>query len=230
MTELILGAISALWLGILTSISPCPLATNIAAMSFIGRRVGSPRHVLASGILYTLGRAFTYLFLGALLVKSLLSAPSISFALQTNMNKVLGPVLILVGLFLLGVFSFSLPGIGLSDSFKRRIEGMGVGGAALLGIIFALSFCPVSAALFFGSLIPLAVSSGSAALLPSVYGIGTALPVALFAILIASGVHSIGKIFNKIAAFELWARRATGVLFIAIGIYFCLVYILHLTS
>jgi len=230
MTELILGAISALWLGILTSISPCPLATNIAAMSFIGRRVGSPRHVFASGILYTLGRAFTYLFLGALLVKSLLSAPSISFALQTNMNKVLGPVLILVGLFLLGVFNFSLPGIGLSDSFKRRIEGMGVGGAALLGIIFALSFCPVSAALFFGSLIPLAVSSGSAALLPSVYGVGTALPVALFAILIATGVHSIGKIFNKIAAFELWARRATGVLFIAIGIYFCLVYILHLTS
>ncbi|RJP75655.1 MAG: sulfite exporter TauE/SafE family protein [Candidatus Abyssobacteria bacterium SURF_17] len=229
MTELVLGALSALWLGILTSISPCPLATNIAAMSFIGRRVGSPRHVFASGILYMLGRAFTYLFLGALLVKSLLSASNISFALQTNMNKVLGPVLILVGLFLLGVFNFSLPGIGLSDSFKRRIEGMGVAGAALLGIIFALSFCPVSAALFFGSLIPLAVSSGSAALLPSVYGIGTALPVAVFAILIASGVHSVGKLFNRITSFELWARRITGVLFIAIGIYFCLIYILHLS-
>lgn len=230
MTELILGAISALWLGILTSISPCPLATNIAAMSFIGRRVGSPRHVFASGILYTLGRAFTYLLLGALLVKSLLSAPSISFALQTNMNKILGPILILVGLFLLDLFNFSLPGIGLSDSFKHRIERMGVGGSALLGIIFALSFCPVSAALFFGSLIPLAVSSGSAVLLPSVYGIGTALPVALFAILIASGVHSIAKIFNKITAFELWARRITGVIFIAIGIYFCLVYVFYLMS
>ncbi len=229
MTELILGAISALWLGILTSISPCPLATNIAAMSFISRRVGNPRHVFASGILYTLGRAFTYLFLGALLVKSLLSAPRISFALQTNMNKVLGPILILVGLFLLGVFSFSLPSIGLSDSFKHRIGGIGVGGSALLGVIFALSFCPVSAALFFGSLIPLSVSSGSVALLPSVYGIGTALPVALFAILIASGVHSIGKVFNKITAFELWARRVTGVIFIAIGIYFCLVYIFYLT-
>ncbi|RJP17381.1 MAG: sulfite exporter TauE/SafE family protein [Candidatus Abyssobacteria bacterium SURF_5] len=229
MTEVVLGAFSALWLGILTSISPCPLATNIAAMSYIGRRVGSPRHVFASGILYTLGRAFTYLFLGALLVKSLLSAPQISFFLQSNMNKILGPVLILVGLFLLGVFRFSLPGIGLSDSFKRRIERMGVGGAALLGIIFALSFCPVSAALFFGSLIPLAVSAGSTALLPSVYGIGTALPVALFAILIASGVHSVGKVFNRITAFELWARRITALLFIAIGLYFCTVYIFHLS-
>jgi cytochrome c biogenesis protein CcdA len=225
MAEVFLGALSALWLGILTSISPCPLATNIAAMSYIGRRVGSPGHVFASGILYTLGRAFTYLFLGALLVKSLLSAPTISFALQTNMNKILGPVLIVVGLFLLDVFRFSLPGIGLTDRLKTRIEKMGVAGAALLGIIFALSFCPVSAALFFGSLIPLAVSSGSAALLPSVYGIGTALPVALFAVLIASGVHSVGKLFNRITAFELWARRITGVLFIAIGIYFCAVYL-----
>ncbi|MBI5115028.1 sulfite exporter TauE/SafE family protein, partial [Candidatus Poribacteria bacterium] len=208
------GALSALWLGILTSISPCPLATNIAAMSFIGRRVGSPRYVFASGILYTVGRAFTYLLLGVLLAKSLLSAPTISFALQTHMNKILGPVLIFVGLFLLNVFRFSLPGIGLSDSIKRRIEGMGIVGAALLGIFFALSFCPVSAALFFGSLIPLAVSSGSAALLPSVYGIGTAVPVALFAVLIASGVHSVGKVFDRVTAFESWARRITGAVFV----------------
>jgi cytochrome c biogenesis protein CcdA len=228
MAEVLLGAFSALWLGILTSISPCPLATNIAAMSYIGRRVGSPRYVFASGILYTLGRAFTYLFLGALLVKSLLSAPSLSFALQTNMNKVLGPLLILVGLFLLDLFHFSLPGIGLSEKMKSRIEAMGVGGAAVLGIIFALSFCPVSAALFFGSLIPLAVSAGSTALLPSVYGVGTALPVVLFAVLIASGVHSVGKIFNKITSFELWARRITGVLFIAIGLYFCAIYLFRL--
>lgn len=226
MAELLFSTLSALWLGILTSISPCPLATNIAAVSFIGRRVGSPRHVFASGILYTLGRAFTYLFLGVLLVKSLLSAPGISFALQTNMNKILGPILIIVGLFLLDLFRFrfSLPGINLSEKMKSRMEGMGIGGAALLGVIFALSFCPVSAALFFGSLIPLAVSSGSTTLLPSIYGIGTALPVALFAVLIACGVHSIGKIFNRIASFEVWARHITGLLFIGIGLYFCVVY------
>lgn len=222
------GALSALWLGILTSISPCPLATNIAAMSFIGRRVGSPRYVFASGILYTVGRAFTYLLLGVLLAKSLLSAPTISFALQTHMNKILGPVLIFVGLFLLNVFRFSLPGIGLSDSIKRRIEGMGIVGAALLGIFFALSFCPVSAALFFGSLIPLAVSSGSAALLPSVYGIGTAVPVALFAVLIASGVHSVGKVFDRVTAFESWARRITGAVFVGLGVYFSLAYIFRI--
>jgi cytochrome c-type biogenesis protein len=229
MTEVILGATTALWLGILTSISPCPLATNIAAMSYIGRRVDSPRHVFASGVLYTMGRAFTYLFLGALLVKSLLSASSISFALQNNMNKILGPVLILVGLFLLGAFNFSLPGIGLSEKMKSRLEKMGVGGPALLGAVFALSFCPVSAALFFGSLIPLAVSSGSPTLLPSVYGIGTALPVTLFALLIASGVHSIGRVYNKVVFFESWARRITGILFIGIGLYFCAVYIFHLS-
>jgi cytochrome c-type biogenesis protein len=228
-TELLIASLSALWLGILTSISPCPLATNVAAVSFIGRRLGSPARVFASGVLYTLGRAFTYLFLGVLLVKSLLSAPQMSFALQTNMNKILGPILVVVGLFLLGAFSFSLPSIGLSENMKSRIEKMGVGGPALLGAVFALSFCPVSAALFFGSLVPLAISSGSTVLLPSVYGIGTALPVTLFALLIASGIHSIGRVYNKIVFFELWARRITGVLFIGIGLYFCAVYIFHLS-
>jgi cytochrome c biogenesis protein CcdA len=224
-----MGAISALWLGVLTSISPCPLATNIAAMSLIGRRVGSPGHVFASGMLYTLGRAATYLFLGFLLVRSLLSAPTISFALQTNMNKILGPFLIVVGLFLLDVFRFSLPGIGINEKIRPHIERMGMGGAALLGIVFALSFCPVSAALFFGSLIPLAVSSGSATLLPSVYGVGTALPVALFAILFSLGVRSVANVFNTITAFELWARRFTGVLFIVIGIYFCAVHLFQMS-
>ena len=225
MTEFLLGMLTALWLGVLTSISPCPLATNIAAISFIGRRVGNSRHVFLSGVLYTLGRTFTYLFLGVLLVKSLLSAPHVSHSLQTNMNKILGPILIVVGMFLLELFRFSVPGLGLSEKMKRRVEGMGMGGAALLGIVFALSFCPVSAALFFGSLIPLAVKSGSETLLPSVYGVGTALPVVMFAVLIAFGAHSVGKVFDRITQVERWARRITGVVFIGIGIYFSLAYI-----
>lgn len=230
MNEFFLGIVSAVWLGILTSISPCPLATNIAAISFIGRRVENPRHVLLSGLLYTFGRALTYLLLGVFLVTSLLSAPYISHALQKYMNKALGPVLILVGMFLLDLlrFNFSLP--GMSDAMRNRVEKMGFGGPALLGILFALSFCPVSAALFFGSLIPLALKSGSGIVLPSLYGVGTALPVVLFAILIALGFRAVGGVFNRITRFELWARRVTGVVFIAVGIYLSLVYIFRVFS
>jgi cytochrome c biogenesis protein CcdA len=228
MIELLLCATSALWLGILTSISPCPLATNIAAISFIGRRVGNPRHVLFAGLLYTAGRAFTYVFIGVLLVTSLLSAPHVSHLLQKYMNQALGPVLILVGMFLLDMIGFNLTGLGISDGMKSRVESMGIMGALFLGALFALSFCPVSAALFFGSLIPLAVKSGSGALLPSVYGIGTALPVVLFAILIAFGVHSVGAVFNRVASLEVWARRITGVVFIGLGVYFSLAYIFQI--
>ncbi len=230
MNEFFLGIVSAVWLGILTSISPCPLATNIAAISFIGRRVENPRHVLLSGLLYTSGRALTYLLLGVFLVTSLLSAPYISHALQKYMNKALGPVLILVGMFLLDLlrFNFSLP--GMSDTMRGRVEKMGLAGPALLGILFALSFCPVSAALFFGSLIPLALKSGSGIVLPSLYGIGTALPVVLFAVLIALGFRAVGSVFNRITQFEFWARRVTGAVFIAVGIYLSLVYIFRVVS
>ena len=225
MTEVLVGAVSALWLGVLTSISPCPLATNIAAISFIGRRVENPRHVLLSGLLYTLGRAFTYVLLGVILVTSLLSAPYISNVLQKYMNKALGPTLILAGMFLLELIRFSTRGSGMSENMRGRVERMGIGGAAVLGILFALSFCPVSAALFFGSLIPLAVKSGSGTFLPSLYGIGTALPVVFFAVLVAFGVRSVGKAFDRITLIEGWARRITGVVFIAGGIYLTLVYV-----
>ena len=225
MTEFLFGAATAFWLGILTSISPCPLATNIAAISFIGRKVENPRHVLLSGALYALGRSLTYLSLGILLATALLSAPHLSHWLQKYMNKLLGPVLILVGMFLLDLLRLNLSGPGMSEAMRGRVEKMGVGGAGLLGILLALSFCPVSAALFFGSLIPIAVKSGSGILLPSLYGIGTALPAILFAILIAFGVSSVGRIFNRITRIEPLVRRITGLIFVGIGIYFSLAHI-----
>ncbi|MCP4710680.1 MAG: sulfite exporter TauE/SafE family protein, partial [Planctomycetes bacterium] len=177
MDGFIFGLASALWLGILTSISPCPLATNIAAISFIGRRVNHPRQVFWAGLLYTLGRATTYLVLGMLLVAGLLSAPLVSHFLQKYMIKLLGPVLVVVGMFLLGLINFSASGSGISERMQNRAERWGIWGAALLGFIFALSFCPLSAVLFFGSLLPLAVKYNSGVLLPLAYGIGTALPV-----------------------------------------------------
>ena len=219
------GIASAVWLGILTSISPCPLATNIAAISFIGRRIGSPRAVLATGLLYTFGRTLVYVVLGTLLVSSLLSAPVVSHLLQKYMNKLLGPILILVGMILVGLIQFNTTGSRLGEKVGERIDTWGVWSGLALGIVFALSFCPASAALFFGSLVPLAVKYESRLLLPVVYGAGTALPVLVFAILIVLGTRAVGQAFNRITQFEWWARRITGALFIAIGIYYCLAFI-----
>ncbi|MBD3266603.1 sulfite exporter TauE/SafE family protein [bacterium] len=220
--EFLLGLGTALWLGILTSISPCPLATNIAAMSYIGRRVDRPTSVLWTGIFYTLGRALTYFLLGWLIVASLLNTPQLSFFLQKYMHKVLGPLLILVGMFMVELLSFQFKDTGLSQWVSQRAETWGFWGAGALGIVFALSFCPVSAALFFGSLIPLAIRHQSGALFPSLYGVGTALPVVFFAILLALGTHSLSKMFNRITQVEWWARRITGALFILIGMYLTL--------
>ncbi len=229
MAEFTLAIATAFWLGILTSISPCPLATNIAAISFVGRRIDSPPSVFFAGLLYTLGRALTYAFLGILLVSSLLSAPFISHVLQKYMNLALGPVLILVGMVLLELISFGPGGSGISDKLQKRVEGLGPWGAGLLGILFALSLCPTSAALFFGSLLPLAIEQDSAIMLPLAFGTATGLPVLLFALLIALGANRVGHTYNRIASFEKWARRITGVLFIMTGFYFCLTRIFQLS-
>jgi cytochrome c-type biogenesis protein len=224
----VLGAASAFWFGILTSISPCPLATNITAMSFVGRRVGSPGKVLLAGVLYTVGRALTYLILGALLVGSLLSAPRLSLVLQRTMNKALGPILIVVGVLLLGVIPLRLPSSGLTQRMGERIAKWGPFGALLLGVLFALTFCPVSAAFFFGSLLPLAIEQQSPVLLPALFGIGTAIPVLGFAVAIALGAKSLGKVFGKVTKIERWARLITGVVFIGVGIYLMLVHVFRL--
>ncbi|CAK8722081.1 MAG: Cytochrome C biogenesis protein transmembrane region [Candidatus Electronema aureum] len=215
---------SAFWLGILTSISPCPLTTNIAAISYVGRRVGKPASVLQAGLLYTAGRTLAYLLLGMLLVGSLLSAPSLSQVLQKHMNMALGPMLIVVGLILLELIPLPVGSSGLSAALQNKADSLGIGGAGLLGMVFALSFCPTSAALFFGSLLPLAVQQQSGILLPGVYGLATGLPVLLFALLLAFGTNKVAQAFNRIAAFEIWARRITGLLFVLIGGYYCAVY------
>ncbi len=222
-----IGMGSAAWLGILTSISPCPLATNIAAISFIGRRVGNPKAVTVTGLLYALGRSLTYVVLAVVLVSSLLSAPAVSHVLQKYMNKILGPILILVGMLLLELIQINLPGGGASEKMGKRVEGWGIWGGLALGIVFAMSFCPASAGLYFGSLIPLSVKYESRVLLPLLFGVGTALPVFAFAILIALGTQAVGRAFAKITQFEWWARRVTGVIFLVVGMYFCLTFVFH---
>jgi len=214
-----LAVVSALWLGILTSISPCPLAANIAAVSYVGRHVGSPRRVLFAGALYTAGRALAYLVLGAAAVWSLISVVSASSFFQGTFSRLIGPMIIVVGLFLLGLFSFNIRGVGVSDAMRERIDRAGIWGAFPLGAVLALAFCPVSAALFFGTLIPLATENRSPILLPAVYGIGTGLPVVIFAVLIALGVGWMGAALDRVQAFERWARFATGLVFVAVGIF-----------
>jgi cytochrome c biogenesis protein CcdA len=216
---------TALWLGILTSVSPCPLATNIAAISYIAKGLQSPRFVLSSGALYTLGRTITYVVLGVLLVAGLQSAPYVSNFLQKYMNKILGPLLIVVGMFLLELIPIGWTGSALGGRLGQRVAKGGPWGAGLLGLLFALSFCPVSAALFFGTLLPLAVRNDSSVVLPLLYGIGTALPVVGFAAVIAVSARSLGKVYASVALVERWARRVTGVIFIGAGVYLTLVYV-----
>jgi hypothetical protein len=218
--EFFMAAFSATWLGILTSISPCPLASNVAAISYVSRRVDKPGKVLLHGLLYVSGRTLTYAVLGVLLVSSLLTAPALSHVLQKYMHLVLGPILILVGMILLEMISFPLPSIGGGGKMQARIDALGAWGALLLGILFALSFCPVSAALFFGSLLPLAVQHKSGIVLPVFYGIATGLPVALFSLVIAFGLQRLAEAYKALAGFELWARRLTGIMFIGIGLYY----------
>ena len=223
MTWLAVG--SALWLGILTSISPCPLASNIAAISFISRRVGQNRQVLLSGLLYTVGRTLTYLALGVIILTGLLATGEVARFLQRYMNQILGPVLILLGMVLLGMLGFSLSLNLTGRGVQQRASKGGWWWSGLLGILFALSFCPVSAGLFFGGLIALSAANGSRVLLPSLFGMGTALPVIVFAFLIAFGSQYVGRAFNRLTQVEKWVRTITGVVFILAGLYYCLTYI-----
>ena len=217
--------LSALWLGVLTAVSPCPLASNIAAISFIGRQIGDKRGVIVSGVLYTIGRTLAYIVLGAGIVAGLLASGEVSRFLQQYLNEALGPALILLGMILLGMLGEKISLNLTPDSIKEKAEKNGVWFAMPLGVIFALSFCPVSAGLFFGALIPLSLKYSSSWLLPSVYGVGTALPVIFFAFLIAFGGEYLGKAFNCLTKTEIWVRRIAGIFFILAGIYYSLIYI-----
>lgn len=220
-----MALLSALWLGILTSISPCPLATNIAAISFLGRHAHDPRRVFSSGFLYVIGRTAAYVLLAAVLVGGLFASDILSRLLQRYLNIFLGPLLIIAGALLLNL----LGGSASLNLAGQKLQARAVSGgrlwAAALGFLFALSFCPASAGLYFGAFLPLAVQWHSRLILPALYGVGTALPVVVFAFLLAFGGQYVGKAFDKLTHVECWLRVATGVVFIAIGIYLSLTFV-----
>jgi len=212
--------VSAFVLGLMTAISPCPLATNITAIGFISKDIHNRRKVFYNGLIYTLGRAITYTVIGLILFFSMREL-NVSGILQQWGEKLLGPLLIIIGLFMLGVFNFiKLPGAGSLTARMEKRSNKGFWGVLLLGIVFALAFCPYSGVLYFGMLIPMTISSASGLYLPLVFALATGIPVILFAWLIAFSLSSIGNVYNKIKAFEFWFRRVIAVVFITVGIYY----------
>ncbi|TSA38104.1 MAG: sulfite exporter TauE/SafE family protein [Porphyromonadaceae bacterium] len=211
--------LTAFLLGLMTAISPCPLATNISAIAFIGKNITDKKTVLLKGVIYTLGRAFTYTVIGLLFYFGL-GEVGLSGFFQRWGEKILGPVLIIIGLFMLGVIESKIPGLGKLTERMEDQAGKGYWGVFLLGVVFALGFCPYSGVLYFVILIPMTIASAQGLYLPFVFAIATGLPVILFAWMIAYAFGSVGSIYNKIKVFELWFRRVVAVLFIGVGIYY----------
>lgn len=211
--------LTAFILGLMTAISPCPLATNISAIAFIGKNITNKKIVLIKGVIYTLGRAFSYTAIGLLFFFGL-GEVGLSGFFQRWGEKILGPLLIIIGLFMLGVLKLNIPGIGRLTERMEGQAGKGYWSVFLLGVVFALAFCPYSGVIYFVMLIPMTVASAQGLYLPLVFAIATGLPVILFAWMIAYAVGSVGSIYNKIKVFELWFRRVVAVLFVGVGIYF----------
>lgn len=214
--------LTALLLGLMTAISPCPLATNITAIGFISREIKSRRRVFVSGVIYTLGRTVSYFLLAFLIVIGA-NQLSISAVFQQYGEKFIGPLLIIVGLFMLDLLH--LPSLARLWGGKTREERVrkGYWSVFILGVLYALAFCPYSGVLYFGVLIPLTIGSQEGLLLPLVFAIATGIPVIIFSWLLAYAVSGVGALYKRIRLFELWFRRVIAILFIGVGIYYIVV-------
>jgi len=220
-----LPLLTALILGLMTAISPCPLATNITAIAYVGKDINNKRKVFVNGLIYTLGRAVTYTGLGLIFYFGA-SQFQISGFVQKWGEKLLGPILILIGLFMLDYIKIKFPGF---EKLKERMEQKsksGYWGVLLLGIVFALAFCPYSGVLYFGMLIPITITSAAGLYLPMIYAIGTGLPVIIFAWFIAYAVGGVGGVYDKVKLVEIWFRRVISVIFIGVGLYYIIIYFL----
>lgn len=218
-------ALTAFLLGLLTAISPCPLATNIAAIGFIGKDIENRRKIFRNGILYTIGRVIAYTALGVVLILILRAGASL-FGIQkfigTYGELILGPALLLIGLFILLGNKLKL----LSFGFNGNGEGLarkGGWGALLLGMLFAMAFCPTSGVFYFGMLIPMSATAAAGYLLPVLFAIATALPVLIVAWILAFSVQHIGSFYGKMQTVQKWINLIVGSLFVIIGIYYCVI-------
>lgn len=214
--------LTAFLLGLLTALSPCPLATNIAAIGFIGKDMEDRKRVFRNGLLYTLGRILSYTLLGVVLILVLRGGSSmfgIQKAIGTWGEWLLGPLLLVIGLFMLFGDRLNLPQFG----FNGNAEGLarkGGWGALLIGILFALAFCPTSGVFYFGMLIPLSATTPAGYLLPVVFAVATALPVLAVAWILAFSVQQMGRFYGRMRTVQRWMNLLVGVLFVVIGIYY----------
>ena len=214
--------LTAFILGLLTAVSPCPLATNITAIGFISKDIESKDRTFLLGILYTIGRMVAYSLLGALLIWMLRRGFD-TFDLQSKVSQwgemLLSPVLIVMGLVMLFGDRLPLSGFGLNASEKSgRLRG--AWGSLLLGILFAMAFCPTSGMFYFGMLIPMSASATGGYALPAVYALATGLPVVIVAWIIAYSIGNIAGFYKKMQVFQKWLNRMVAVLFIIVGIYY----------
>lgn len=217
------AVLSAFLLGLLTAVSPCPLATNITAIGFISKDVSDRKRVFFNGMIYTLGRAVSYTGIGILVYFGMSKLDLTKFFMNWG-ERVLGPVLIIIGLLMLDVIRF--PALR-SGSWHEKLERLDFNKwwmVLLLGIIFALAFCPYSGVLYFGMLIPIAIASPEGLLLPPVFALATGLPVILFAWMIAFAIGRVGHLYNRIKTFEMWFRRVIAAGMILTGLYYCYVF------
>lgn len=209
-------------LGIMTAISPCPLATNITATAYISKDLSNKPRIFYNGLYYTLGRILSYSLLGVILFFGA-SAFSIADFFSVYGEKLLGPMLLIIGLFMINVIRLRFPGKqsgSLTDRLAARLKSSSPWSALLLGVVFALAFCPYSGMLYFGMLIPMSIGSPQGLLLPPVFALATGLPVIIIAWLLAYSISGIGRFYNNIRTFEKWFRRIVAVIFIIVGVYY----------
>ena len=225
-SSLNLPGVSAFILGVMASLGPCTLATNLAAVAYISRKISERRFAVTGGALYTLGRMITYTVLGILIMYAGISIPLVSNFLQDISEVVVGPLLIIVGLIMLFIdrISFGEHGSGMANA-AGKLADAGMLGALPLGIVLALAFCPYSAVLFFMVLIPLTLKTHGGAGLPALFALGTGLPVMLFGTLLSLGVAGAARWINAISRAEVYVRIAMAVLFIIIGGYYMLIWL-----
>ena len=219
-----LPILTAFVLGLMTAVSPCPLATNITATAYISKNISDKKVVFLSGVLYSLGRAFSYTAIGLILFFGA-SKFHVSRFLNQNGEKFLGPLLIIIGLIMLNVIKINfLSNSNLTEKLSEKFKDKGLLGSFLIGLVFALAFCPYSAALYFGMLIPITVASADGLYLPIVFAFGTGLPVLLFTYLLAFSVGSVGFFYTKIARIEKVMRPVAGMVFLMTGIYYIFIF------
>lgn len=213
------AALTAFILGLITAISPCPLATNITAIGFISKDLENKKMVFVRGLIYTLGRGIAYMAVG--LIFYLVAQPeAISNFFLVWGEKLLGPLMLAIGIFMLDFINIKFPGLGkMNDKLGER-SGKSLWGVLFLGIAFALAFCPHSGVIFFGMFIPLTMNAAGGIWLPLLFALGTGIPVVIFAWLVAFSMGSIGGLYNKLKSFEKWFRRVIAILFIGVGIYY----------